>query len=97
MRIKARVLLPRKEIDEAGNEVDPREELVQKLLEYKRFKAVLDDLQKLEAERSQKFNRGNVSRDLKLLAKAQTPGDAELQNLPTRAKVFSDKVRLGTM
>lgn len=83
MRIKARVLLPRKELDEEGNEVDPREELVQKLLEYKRFKAVLQDLQELEAERSHKFGRGNVNKDLKQLAREQSSGEAELQNLTT--------------
>lgn len=35
--IKARMLLP-KEVDEEGNEEDPRAELVQKLLEYKLYK-----------------------------------------------------------
>ena len=38
MRIKAKMLLPRKEIDAHGNEIDPRQELVDKILEYKRFK-----------------------------------------------------------
>src|SRR4026209_2966540 len=32
MRIKAKLLLPRKDLDEQGNEIDPREELVQKLV-----------------------------------------------------------------
>src|ERR1700748_1135729 len=38
MRIKARMLLPRKELDEQGNEIDPRQELIDKVLEYKRNK-----------------------------------------------------------
>src|SRR5678815_5686561 len=38
MRIKARLLLPRKELDALGNEIDPRQELINKILEYKRFK-----------------------------------------------------------
>ena len=38
MRIKAKTLLPRKELDADGNEIDPREELVQRLIEYKQFK-----------------------------------------------------------
>ena len=38
MRIKAKMLIPRKEIDEQGNEIDPRQELINKILEYKRFK-----------------------------------------------------------
>jgi len=31
MRIKAKLLLPRKEVDELGNEIDPREELTRRL------------------------------------------------------------------
>jgi segregation and condensation protein A len=34
MRIKAKMLIPRKELDEQGNEIDPRQELVDKILEY---------------------------------------------------------------
>jgi segregation and condensation protein A len=37
MRIKAKMLLPRYETDEAGNEVDTKEELIRKLIEYKTF------------------------------------------------------------
>ena len=37
MRIKARMLLPRKEVDASGNVIDPRQELVDKILEYKRL------------------------------------------------------------
>src|SRR5277367_6687467 len=38
MRIKAKMLLPRKELDDLGNEIDPRQEIVNKVLEYKRYK-----------------------------------------------------------
>ena len=38
MRIKAKMLLPRYETEEAGNEIDTREELIRKLIEYKKFK-----------------------------------------------------------
>ncbi|MGN0334160.1 MAG: segregation and condensation protein A [Lachnospiraceae bacterium] len=37
LEIKAKMLLP-PEVDEEGEEIDPREELVQKLLEYKMYK-----------------------------------------------------------
>ena len=33
MRIKAKMLLPRKELDPEGNEIDPRQELIDKILE----------------------------------------------------------------
>ena len=37
MRIKAKMLLPRPELNELGEEVDPREELARKLIEYKKY------------------------------------------------------------
>ena len=57
MSIKARVLIPRMPKDEVGNDVDPRQELVDRLLEYKRYKSVLEDLRALERERGQRFGR----------------------------------------
>ena len=41
--IKAKMLLP-KEVDEEGEEVDPRAELVARLLEYKRYKILAEEL-----------------------------------------------------
>ena len=41
--IKAKMLLP-KEVNEEGEEVDPRAELVSRLLEYKRYKILAEEL-----------------------------------------------------
>ena len=38
MRIKAKMLIPRKELDEHGNEIDPRQELLDKILDNLKFK-----------------------------------------------------------
>lgn len=46
--IKSRMLLPRPETDEAGDEEDPRAELVRRLQEYERFKTAAVDLDSLE-------------------------------------------------
>ena len=51
MRIKAKMLLPRKELDEQGNEIDPRQELIDKILEYRRFKEAAAELADMEATR----------------------------------------------
>src|SRR5215207_1215834 len=59
MRIKAKMLLPRKEIDAQGNEIDPRQELVNKILEYKRFKEASAEMAELEADRMLMIKRGN--------------------------------------
>lgn len=80
MRIKAKLLLPRKELDEAGNEIDPREELVQRLIEYKQYKAVLGELMTMEEVRMAKKERGNVEVEWKQLAE-KVLVDAELESL----------------
>ena len=68
MKIKAKMLLPRKEKDEFGNEIDPRTELVQKLLEYKQFKATLPELHQLEEIRMKQVKRGNLTSELAEIA-----------------------------
>ena len=80
MRIKAKLLLPRAEKDEQGNEIDPRKELVQHLLEYKKYKNVLDDLARLEERRLMMETRGNIPDELQLIAKRSNL-DYELQDL----------------
>ena len=42
IEIKSRLLLP-KEVDENDEEIDPREELVQRLIEYKKFKGIAEE------------------------------------------------------
>ena len=80
MRIKAKMLIPRKEIDEEGNEIDPRDELVARLLEYKRYKSVLEEMRFKEEERSMKFGRGNIVSELKALA-VDALVDMEMESL----------------
>ncbi len=56
MHIKARMLLPRTEIE--GEEVDdPRTELVERLIEYKRYKEAAYELDDLEEKRSKLYSR----------------------------------------
>ena len=57
MSIKARTLLPRVELDGAGEPVDPRAELVERLREYKRYKETLGGLRDLETERAARHGR----------------------------------------
>ncbi|WP_026461760.1 segregation and condensation protein A [Adhaeribacter aquaticus] len=80
MRIKAKMLLPRTEKDAQGNEIDPRQELVQHLLEYKKYKNVLADLTLLEERRQMMESRGNIQAELQHIAK-QSNLDYELQDL----------------
>lgn len=67
MRIKAKMLIPRKALDEQGSEIDPREELVQKLLEYKQYKAVVESLKNLEKTRLKQSKRGNINSEIQYI------------------------------
>jgi segregation and condensation protein A len=80
MRIKSKMLLPRPQMDEQGNEIDPREELVRHLLEYKKYKSVLENFHNMEETELMKEKRGNLMRELKSLAES-TNVEAELQDV----------------
>ncbi len=80
MRIKAKMLLPRKQVDDEGNEIDPRRELVNRLLEYKRYKSVLEDLRRLEEVRAFMNPRGYAAAELRKLAETAL-ADAEMESV----------------
>ncbi len=80
MRIKAKMLLPRPVLDESGNELDPREELVRHLLEYKKYKSVIEELHQMEGDRLQKETRGNIAKELRKLAEGSNV-ESELQDI----------------
>ena len=80
MRIKAKMLLPRKEIDAEGNEIDPRQELVDKILEYKRFKEASAKMAEMEAIRMLMIKRGNLQRELSQIGEEASEG-TEIQTV----------------
>lgn len=60
MRIKAKMLLPVPKSDDEEDEGDPREELVQRLIEYRLYKEASETLKSHEALRRTLFERGMV-------------------------------------
>lgn len=68
MRIKSKMLIPRKQLDDEGNEIDPREELIQRLLEYKQYKEVIEQLKDFETTRLLQEKRGNIDKEVKHIA-----------------------------
>lgn len=65
MRIKSRMLLPVSKSDNAEEEVDPRQELVNKILLFKSFKEIASELGQLEELRMKLHKRGNIDEELK--------------------------------
>ena len=80
MRIKAKLLLPRKELDAQGNEIDPRQELVDKILEYKRFKEASIKMAEMEATRMLMIKRGNLQKELSQIGEDASEG-TEIQTI----------------
>ncbi len=72
MQIKVKMLLP-KEVDEKGEEIDPRADLVRALLEYKRYKEMSDELSYMESNMRGYNYRGNFEEDAK-----QAPQDLDV-------------------
>ncbi len=80
MRIKAKMLLPRKELDSSGNEIDPRQELIDKILEYKRFKEASQKMSEMEALRMMMVKRGNIHGELSAIGEEASEG-TEIQTV----------------
>ncbi|MGQ0738141.1 MAG: segregation and condensation protein A [Bacteroidota bacterium] len=80
MRIKAKMLLPRKELDAQGNEIDPRQELVNKILEYKRFKEASAQMAEMEGLRMLMVKRGNIRQELAQIGEEDSEG-TEIQSI----------------
>ncbi|MEN9702533.1 MAG: hypothetical protein RIR55_1875, partial [Bacteroidota bacterium] len=80
MRIKAKLLLPRKEIDAQGNEIDPRQELIDKILEYKKYKEAAVQMADLEAMRMLMMKRGNIQKEMSMVGEEAAEG-TELQTV----------------
>ncbi len=90
MRIKAKMLIPRRELDDKGEEIDPREELVSRLIEYKKYKEITETMRSMEEMRMTVTVRGNLKGELKLIGESfATEADLESLNLFKLLKTFN--------
>ena len=66
LRIKSKMLLPKVEVEEEEEDIDPRQELVERLLEYKKFKYISDELKdkQFDAEKIL-FKSSSIPEELK--------------------------------
>jgi segregation and condensation protein A len=71
MQIKSKMLLPA-EVEPQEEEVDPRAELVRRLLEYEKFKEIAEDLRQRESTQQEVFKRPKAQDS------ASTPQDKEV-------------------
>ena len=73
MKIKSKMLLPRPTLDENGEVEDPRKQLVERLLEYKRSKEVQAELREMEEAASEQFTRAFAAKEEKIFLRRDFP------------------------
>jgi len=92
IRIKAQMLLPRPKAEDDEEIVDPRMELVTRLLEYKRFKEVAYKFGEMEERRSNLFSRGYFEEIEARASDELDLGDISLFSLIATFKQVLDKM-----
>ena len=75
MRIKAKMLLPRYEVADDESQTDTKEDLIRKLIEYKKFKEICIELHPFEDERFKQEKRGNIRLDVEQAGQSPLPGE----------------------
>ncbi len=94
MAIKAKLMLPREESEEETfDETDPRYELVQSLLEYKRYKEMGEEMGRFDQEARKSYRRSYMTPDLVEQPEDEEPlRDVTLFDLIASYKLILNKV-----
>lgn len=82
LEIKSSILLPKKEVEDDEEIEDPRENLIERLIEYKKYKEITSEFKDLEENRKNYFTKG--VEDLNEYRDNDTPldlGDIDLNAL----------------
>ena len=89
MKIKSKILIPRQELNEEGEIIDPRTELVNKLIEYQQFKTISERLRVL-------YDEADLSYSRKLSEESDFENDKKLSfddlNLFSLAELFKKAI-----
>ena len=75
MRIKAKMLLPRYDTEDGESEIDQKDELIRRLIEYKKFKEICEEIRPMEEERFKQERRGNIKYDIEQTEAVKLPGE----------------------
>ena len=95
MVIKSMLLLPQTKLEDEDYEEDPREQLIQRLIEYKQYKELVDDFKTLEEERKKTFSK--ESSDLQQYKRDNDEidlGDTTLDDLILAFQKFLERKQL---
>lgn len=108
LEIKSKMLLPKEKVEEDNEEIDPREDLVKKLIEYKKYKDIAQQLSKKEIFLNKVVFKSPDNLALNILNEKESLKFEELlegidldilyntfENILKRKELKTDKVRSG--
>lgn len=81
MQIKSKMLLPAQKSEEGEDQEDPRQELVQRLLEYEKFKEIAENLRQKESSQKEVFKRPKTEIDKEAVGEKETYFEASIFDL----------------
>ena len=90
LEYKSKSLLPKKEIDEDSYEEDPKEALINRLIEYKKYKEITSVFKSLENERSKMYTK--APSDISEYGEFIKNGDATVDDLVEALKKFMKRI-----
>lgn len=91
LEIKSKLLLPNRKDEEEVEEVDPREELVNRLLEYQAYKEITKVLQEKEIMRSEIYTKAPENVKNYLEEKKEIQADVSLDDLIEAFKKYLER------
>jgi segregation and condensation protein A len=91
LEIKSKLLLPREKLEEDEEEIDPRDELVSRLLEYQAYKKITKVLKENEEKRSEIFTKSPENVDQYVDDVHEIQSDVTLDDLVEAFKRYLER------
>lgn len=94
IELKSRLLLPKEKIEEDTEEIDPKEELINRLVEYQKYKDMRETFRELENIRSEIYTKSPENINLYLDDEYKVDTDITLDDLVNAFQKFMERKEL---
>ncbi|MFD2762274.1 segregation/condensation protein A [Lentibacillus juripiscarius] len=93
LELKSKMLIPKQEVEEPDEDYmeDPREELVQRLIEYRKYKEAAHELKEKESEANQTFTRPPIKLSHTEISRPVQKGDLSIYDMIDALKRMTDR------
>ena len=94
IELKSRLLLPKEKIEETEEEIDPKEALINRLVEYQRYKDMRETFRELESIRSEIYTKAPENINMYLDDDVKVDTDITLDDLVNAFQKFMERKEL---